>query len=80
MRVQDDVAYAERVYGYRFGTYARSVGWDQPDVWFAHCCMLDDGEIGQFAQASVGVAHCPSSNLRLASGIAPVRCVVWGAR
>ena len=38
------------------------------DVWFAHCCMLDDGEMKQFATHGIGIAHCPSSNLRLASG------------
>lgn len=50
----------------------RRVGWDQDDVWFAHCCMLDDAETKQWADDGVGIAHCPSSNMRLASGIAPV--------
>ena len=51
---------------------ARDVGWDKDDVWFAHCCMLDKAETQQFASCSIGIAHCPSSNMRLASGIAPV--------
>ena len=48
------------------------MGWDKDDVWFAHCCMLDDAETKQWADDGVGIAHCPSSNMRLASGIAPV--------
>ena len=50
----------------------RRVGWDQDDVWFAHCCCLDDDEVKQWADHGIGIAHCPSSNVRLASGIAPV--------
>ena len=42
--------------------------WEGSDVWFAHCCMLDDQETQQFADKGIGIAHCPSSNLRLASG------------
>ena len=51
----------------------RRVGWDKDDCWFAHCCMLDKAERKQFADNGLGIAHCPSSNLRLGSGIAPVR-------
>ena len=50
----------------------RRVGWDKDDVWFAHCCCLNDAETKQWAEAGVGIAHCPSSNMRLKSGIAPV--------
>lgn len=46
----------------------RNVGWDKDDVWFAHCCMLDQDETKQFADNGIGIAHCPSSNQRLASG------------
>ncbi len=46
----------------------RRVEWEGPDVWFAHCCMLDNNEMQQFADNGIGVSHCPSSNLRLASG------------
>lgn len=49
----------------------RNVGWDKEDVWFAHCCMLDEAETKQFADNSIGIAHCPSSNMRLASGKPP---------
>ena len=51
----------------------RQVGWDKDDVWFAHCCMLDKQETKQFADNGIGIAHCPSSNMRLASGDAPHR-------
>lgn len=50
----------------------REVGWDQDDVWFAHCCCLDDDDCKLYASKGLGIAHCPSSNMRLASGIAPV--------
>ncbi len=48
-------------------------GWLGDDVWFAHAVHVDDEEIAKFAKAGVGVAHCPCSNMRLASGIAPVK-------
>jgi cytosine/adenosine deaminase-related metal-dependent hydrolase len=48
-------------------------GWTGREVWHAHCVKLDDGGIRVFAQTQTGVAHCPTSNMRLASGIAPVR-------
>ena len=57
----------------RPGDYAEAVGWIGPDVWHAHCVQLDEREIGLFGRTGTGVAHCPSSNMRLASGIAPVR-------
>ncbi|MFE1646363.1 8-oxoguanine deaminase [Microbacterium sp. P01] len=61
----------------RFGTspteYLESLGWLGPDVWMAHCVHLDDTAIARYAATGTGVAHCPSSNARLASGIAPVR-------
>ena len=46
----------------------RDVEWEGEDVWFAHCCFLDSAEVKQLAEKGMGVAHCPSSNLRLASG------------
>ncbi|KAL3149755.1 hypothetical protein ABBQ38_013581 [Trebouxia sp. C0009 RCD-2024] len=69
----EDIEYMEKTFKCRPGEYIRRVGWDKDDVWFAHCCMLDDSETKQWAQDGVGIAHCPSSNMRLASGIAPVR-------
>ena len=52
--------------------YAEDLGWAGPDVWFAHGIFVNDAEIARMAAAGTGVAHCPSSNMRLASGIAPV--------
>ncbi|GAB2446871.1 cytosine/adenosine deaminase-related metal-dependent hydrolase [Conyzicola lurida] len=52
--------------------YLDDLGWLGNDVWMAHCVHLDDSAIGRFAATGTGVAHCPSSNARLAAGIAPV--------
>ncbi len=68
-----DVAYSLEKFGLLPGDYARDVGWVGADVWHAHCVCLNEREIGLFARTGTGVAHCPSSNMRLASGIAPVR-------
>ena len=69
----NDVVYSLETFGYRPGDYAQDVGWVGADVWHAHCVKLDHQEIGLFARTGTGVCHCPSSNMRLASGIAPVR-------
>ncbi|KAK2076317.1 hypothetical protein QBZ16_000841 [Prototheca wickerhamii] len=69
----EDVAYSQRRYGCRPGAYVRRMGWEHDRSWFAHCVKLDAGERAQFREAGMAVAHCPSSNLRLASGICPVR-------
>jgi cytosine/adenosine deaminase-related metal-dependent hydrolase len=68
-----DIAYSQEKFGMRPGDYAEAVGWIGPDVWHAHCVQLDEREIGRFGRTGTGVAHCPSSNMRLASGVAPVR-------
>lgn len=52
--------------------YAEELGWVGPDVWHAHCVKLDEAGIALFARTGTGVAHCPCSNMRLASGIAPI--------
>ena len=62
-------------FGQRPALYAESLGWLAQDVWHAHCVHINHAEIDQFAQAHTGVAHCPTSNMRLASGIAPVRAM-----
>jgi cytosine/adenosine deaminase-related metal-dependent hydrolase len=68
-----DVAYSLETFGLTPGDYAESVGWLGEDVWHAHCVWLDDSAIARFAATGTGVAHCPCSNMRLASGFAPVR-------
>ncbi len=72
---EEDIAYSLSAFGCRPGQYAESLGWVGPDVWHAHCVKLDAEEIALFAQTSTGVAHCPCSNCRLGSGIAPVRAL-----
>ncbi|WP_158967802.1 8-oxoguanine deaminase [Chachezhania sediminis] len=68
----EDVAYSLANFGCRPGQYAEDLGWTGPDVWHAHCVKLDQSEINLFGRTSTGVAHCPCSNCRLGSGIAPV--------
>ena len=69
----EDIAYSEAQFGCRPGQYAEDLGWTGPDVWHAHCVKLNPREIDLFARSRTGVAHCPCSNCRLGSGIAPVR-------
>ncbi len=68
-----DVAYSRERFGCTPAQYAQDLGWVGPDVWHAHCVKLDPDGIALFARTRTGVAHCPCSNMRLASGIAPVR-------
>lgn len=71
----EDVAYSLAQFGCRPGQYAEELGWTGADVWHAHCVKLEASEIGLFARSRTGVAHCPCSNCRLGSGIAPVRAM-----
>lgn len=68
-----DVAYSRAKFGMTPAEYAESLGWVGEDVWHAHCVKLDAAGIARFAATGTGVAHCPCSNMRLASGIAPIR-------
>lgn len=68
----EDIAYSLEMFGCRPGQYAEDLGWTGDDVWHAHCVKLDAGEIDLFARSRTGVAHCPCSNCRLGSGIAPL--------
>ena len=68
----NDVAYSREKFGMTPAEYAESLGWVGPDVWHAHCVKLDTPGIALFARTGTGVAHCPCSNMRLASGIAPI--------
>ena len=72
----EDIDYSLASCGMRPGDYAEAVGWVGADVWHAHCVQLDAAEINLFARTGTGVAHCPCSNMRLASGIAPVRAML----
>ena len=69
----EDIEYGLQQFGMRPGEYVEAVGWTGDDVWHAHCVQLNSEEINLFAKTSTGIAHCPCSNMRLASGIAPVR-------
>jgi cytosine/adenosine deaminase-related metal-dependent hydrolase len=71
----EDVAYSLAKFGCRPGQYAEDLGWTGPDVWHAHCVKLDGSEIELFSRSLTGVSHCPCSNCRLGSGIAPVRAM-----
>ena len=68
-----DIAYSRAKFNMTPAEYADSVGWLGDDVWHAHCVKLDAAGIARFAATGTGVAHCPCSNMRLASGIAPLR-------
>jgi cytosine/adenosine deaminase-related metal-dependent hydrolase len=68
-----DVAFSLAQFNRTPAQYAQDMGWLGDDVWHAHCVRLDDEGISLFAASRTGVAHCPCSNMRLASGIAPIR-------
>ena len=72
----EDIDYSLAQFGQRPGDYAEALGWTGEHVWHAHCVQLNDDEINLFARTQTGVAHCPCSNMRLASGIAPVRKMI----
>jgi len=73
-----DVAYTRERFGMTPGEYVAELGWVGPDVWHAHCVQLDQPGIDLFARTGTGVAHCPCSNMRLGSGIAPIRKMLDG--
>lgn len=68
----NDVAYSREKFGMTPAEYAEDLGWVGRDVWHAHCVKLDEAGIALFGRTGTGVAHCPCSNMRLASGIAPI--------
>ncbi|NCP87131.1 MAG: 8-oxoguanine deaminase [Anaerolineae bacterium CG_4_9_14_3_um_filter_57_17] len=70
---EDEEQFCLQKFGYRPVGYMQSLDWVGADVWFAHAVYANAEEIGVFAQHHCGVAHCPTSNMRLASGIAPVK-------
>jgi cytosine/adenosine deaminase-related metal-dependent hydrolase len=70
---QDEEAYCLERVGVRPTEYMRRLGWVGPDVWWAHAIWLNGDDVALLAETGTGVAHCPGSNMRLGSGIAPVR-------
>ncbi|HEV8686320.1 MAG TPA: 8-oxoguanine deaminase [Gaiellaceae bacterium] len=73
--VEED-AYCLELYGCRPVEYLADLGWLGEDVWCAHCVHLSESDVAAFAEHGVGVAHCPTSNLRLGAGVAPVRALL----
>ena len=69
----NDVAYSRERFNRTPAEYADALGWTGPDVWHAHCVKLDAPGIALFGRTGTAVAHCPCSNMRLGSGIAPIR-------
>ncbi|HEV8460897.1 MAG TPA: 8-oxoguanine deaminase [Gaiellaceae bacterium] len=73
--VEED-AYCRELFDCTPVEYLQRVGWVDGDVWCAHCVHLSDDDVQTFGRAGVGVAHCPTSNLRLGAGVAPVRALL----
>jgi len=69
----EEDAYCRELFGCTPVEYLERVGWIAGDVWCAHCVHLSNADVATFGSAGVGVAHCPTSNLRLGAGVAPVR-------
>jgi cytosine/adenosine deaminase-related metal-dependent hydrolase len=69
----DEEHFCIEQFGHRPLAYAEALDWAGPDVWFAHAVHISPDEVSRMSTSGIGVAHCPSSNMRLASGIAPVR-------
>jgi cytosine/adenosine deaminase-related metal-dependent hydrolase len=69
----EEEEYCQELYGCTPVEYLEQLGWLAEDVWCAHCVHLSADDVATFGQHDVGVAHCPSSNMRLGAGIAPVR-------
>jgi cytosine/adenosine deaminase-related metal-dependent hydrolase len=70
---EDEEQFCMEMFGHRPVAYMQEVDWVGSDVWFAHAVWVNDEEIQVFAKHNCGVAHCPTSNMRLASGIAPIK-------
>jgi cytosine/adenosine deaminase-related metal-dependent hydrolase len=72
----EEEAYCRELYGCTPVEYLERLGWLAGDVWCAHCVHLSSADVGRFGETGTGVAHCPTSNLRLGAGVAPVRDLV----
>jgi cytosine/adenosine deaminase-related metal-dependent hydrolase len=69
----EEEEFAKEKFGCTPLEYVEELGWLAEDVWCAHCVHLSQGDIAKFGKHDVGVAHCPSSNMRLGAGMAPLR-------
>ncbi len=74
---KDEEVFCLQKFGYRPVDYMDVLNWTGPDVWFAHSVHVNEDEIQLYARTGCGVAHCPSSNMRLASGPAPILDMLW---
>ena len=72
----EEEAYCRELYGCAPVEYLDRLGWLGGDVWCAHCVHLSEEEVARFGETGTGVAHCPTSNLRLGAGVAPVRALL----
>jgi cytosine/adenosine deaminase-related metal-dependent hydrolase len=72
----EEEEYCQGIYGCRPLEYLEQVGWLDGDAWCAHCVHLNASDVARMGEAGTGVAHCPTSNMRLGAGIAPVREMV----
>ena len=73
---REEDAYCRELYGRTPVEYLTDLGWLGGDVWCAHCVHLSETDVRDFAASATGIAHCPTSNLRLGAGVAPVRELV----
>ncbi|HET7807945.1 MAG TPA: 8-oxoguanine deaminase [Gaiellaceae bacterium] len=72
----EEEAYCQELYRCTPVEYLERLGWLDGDVWCAHCVHLSEADVARFGETGTGVAHCPSSNLRLGAGVAPVRALL----
>ncbi|MDR7539714.1 MAG: 8-oxoguanine deaminase [Armatimonadota bacterium] len=72
----EEETYCQATFGRRPVQLLEDLGWVGPDVWLAHCVHVNPSEVSTFARTATGVAWCPASNLRLGSGVAPVRALL----
>ena len=69
---EDEESFCLEAFGHPPVAYMETLGWVGPDVWYAHAVHVDDDEVERMGRAGTGVAHCPTSNMRLSSGAAPI--------
>ncbi|HEX6301658.1 MAG TPA: 8-oxoguanine deaminase [Acidimicrobiia bacterium] len=70
---EDEEEFCLKRFGHRPVAYMETLDWTGPDVWYAHSVHVGDDEVQRMGEAGTGIAHCPTSNMRLASGLAPIR-------